>query len=343
MEAILIGDLHIGRLQSLFPHKNWPDMTLAPLRQIEEYARHHGVQYAIQTGDIFDIPNPSQELLQLLTRHLLASPLHYYFGIGNHDISHRGSHSLVLLNYLAQEKRLRNCLFFPQEARIKLDNIPVVFLPWPKTTSRLLNRPSLVVAHVERKGMRYDSGRIITEHEFALDRHIWAIGHLHEFQTDDNLIFPGSLSQLRYGDGEAKYFVHLKINRAGKRLKMRYKRIRLVPQFILRDLQINSLADLKALDTTPENVYIRLLIHQDVAVPVKFINHPQVLKHRFFGDKRDLRAIQADQFNLQIAQATQQSRKRALKTWLRQSGKLPKERIRYALQYAETLENQVLK
>jgi DNA repair exonuclease SbcCD nuclease subunit len=342
-EFLLVGDTHIGRLANIFPDKDWQDWTLAPLRQVEAYAKNHGIKTILQTGDVFDVANPEQKLLRLLTKFLLNSELHWLFGMGNHDVSHRGQHSLIMMNYLAKQKKLRNCHFFPTEAKIKLNNIPVVFLPWPKTTSRLLTEPSLVIAHVERAGAIYDDGRVVRGHAFKLGKHFWGIGHLHRYQLLENGIFPGAINQLRYGDIEQQYFIHLKIRKTAGRLRVKFKRIKFVPQFILRDLIIKKLADLQQLQHVPDNHFIRLIIHQDVAVPVEYLQHAQVLKYRFFGDKRDLQAIKTDSFNLQITQASMQSRKRALKYWLRQKTQLSKLRVKYAVRYATQLEAKVIK
>lgn len=342
-EFLLIGDCHIGRLQSLFPDKPWLDWTFAPLRQIEEYAKNNGIRNLIQLGDVFDVASPSQDLLRALVKFLLHSELTWHFNLGNHDVSHRGNNSLILLKYLARRKRLNNCYFFTSEVKIELDKIPVVFLPWPKTTSRLLTKPSLVIAHVERGGALYDNGHRVNNKPFKLGKHFWAIGHLHRYQVIDRGIFTGALSQLRYGDVEQQYFVHLRAKSLNNKLKIKFKPVKLVPQFVLRDLTINKLDDLKQLNQIEENHYIRLLIHQDVAVPTDYFNHPQVIRHRFFGDKRDLRAIKSDNFNLQIAQATVQSRTKALKIWLRQSTDLSKSRIKYAVKYAQSLEAKVLR
>ena len=342
-ELLIVGDAHLGRLATIFPNKDWQAMSVAPLQQVDEYAKKYNIKHIIQLGDVFDVPNPSQELLTLLTDFLLTSKNNWYINLGNHDHHSRRKHSCVFLRYLAKRRRLTNCRFFPKETRLTIAGVPTVILPWPKRRSKLLTGPpSLVIAHVERAGAHYDNGRKITRHNFKLGRHFWCIGDLHEFQTDDNLIFSGAVSQLRFGDSEAKYFLHLRVKTTEDKITVRYKRIRFVPQFILRDLTINKLADLAQLDKLAENVYVRLIIQQDVAVPEQYFRHPQVIKHRFFGNKNDLRAIRLDSFNLQIAKSTIESRISALQIWLRQQTQLPKQRRRQAIKYAERLERKLL-
>jgi len=342
-EFLIVGDTHIGRLANYFPDKDWLDWTFAPLRQVEEYARNHGIRTVIQTGDLFDVANPGQELLRALADHLLRSPVNYYFGIGNHDISHRGHHSLLFMGFLSRRKRIRNAQFYTKPIRRTLDGIPIIFLPWPVQKSPLLRgRPALVIAHTERSGARYDNGRRITGNKFKLGKHFWIIGHLHEWQTFNRVIFPGAPSQLRYGDSEQKYFLHLRVHATRDKISVKYKRILLRPSYLLRDLSITRLDDLTKLDDLADNVYVRLLIQQDLAVPATALRHPRVIKHKFFGDKRDLRAIQREEFNLASAKITLHSRLGALKSWLRTQTSLPKARRRQAIRLAADLERRIL-
>ncbi|HWY34335.1 MAG TPA: hypothetical protein VNX68_06790, partial [Nitrosopumilaceae archaeon] len=81
-ELLIVGDAHLGRLATIFPNKDWQAMSVAPLQQVDEYAKKYNIKHIIQLGDVFDVPNPSQELLTLLTDFLLTSKNNWYINLG---------------------------------------------------------------------------------------------------------------------------------------------------------------------------------------------------------------------------------------------------------------------
>jgi DNA repair exonuclease SbcCD nuclease subunit len=342
-EFILVGDTHLGRLESTFAKHDWLKWSFAPLYEVEQYAIKHGIKHIIQTGDVYDVPAPGQHLLRALAAFLFRSRLNWYFGIGNHDISHRGKHSLVLLHYLSRRIATNNWRFYPKSTATRIGRIPVIFLPYPVVRHKILNnQPALVIAHADRAGMRYDNGRQIRGNKFKLRGHFWAIGHLHEFQTDTNVLFPGAVSQLRFGDGENKYFCHLRVQHDRTGISVKYKRIRFTPAFRLRDFRVDSLKSLKRLDLSDPTIFYRLIIQQDMAVPEQYFNHPQVISHKFYGDEKDIRAIKTEMFNLRTAKLTVTDRLAALEIWLRRNTKLSRRRIRLAVKYATARERSLL-
>jgi DNA repair exonuclease SbcCD nuclease subunit len=342
-EFLLVGDTHLGRLETTFAKYDWLKWSLAPLYEVEQYAIKHGIKNIIQTGDVFDVAAPGQHLLRALARFLFRSKLRWHFGIGNHDISHRGRHSLVLLDYLSRQLRANDWRFYPKATSVSIARVPVIFLPYPITRHKILRRrPALIIAHADRAGMRYDNGRQIRGNKFRLRGHFWAIGHLHQFQTDTNVLFPGAVSQLRFGDGENKYFCHLRVQHDRTKISVKYKRIRFTPAFRLRDFQVDSARSLSRLDFSDPTIFYRLVIQQNVAVPEQYFNHPQVISHKFYGDERDLRAIKTEMFNLKTAKLTVTDRLVALKIWLQRNTKLPKRRIAFAVKYARAKERALL-
>ena len=219
----------------------------------------------------------------MLIEFLSNSPLEWYFISGNHDKNSRDKNSLTILQYLSKRHGLTNCHFYLKPSKTKINGVQTIFLPWPHYKSKLLNtKPSLVIAHVERKGAQYDNGFEVEDYEFDLKNHFWVIGHLHELQEEPNLVFVGAPMQLRNGDSLNKVFLHLK----HKEGKFSYKKIPVKLPYRLLTIKIRKLKDqkwqtkFKQLQATD---FVRLMIHKQVTVPQIYLNHPQVLTCDYYG------------------------------------------------------------
>ena len=344
-EIALLGDTHLSRLMTYFPNKDWLQWSLRPFFQVEKYCLDNGIKYVIQTGDLFDDVEPSQEVILALIDFLLASKLEWHFSLGNHDIESRNKHSLILLKYFSLKGKINNCFFYPKTQSVLIDGIRVVFLPYPKTRHKLLNaKPSLIVAHVERKGAKYDNGRRVSDHSFKLGKHYWVIGHLHEYQKGRRHVYPGAPLQLRYGDTQNKFFLHLKIKQTNREIQVKYKKKRIQPPYIFADATINTLEDAeRSFKNLEENVYLRLFINAALALPSEYVAHPQVLKTHFFGDKKDVIQIKDESFNLKEVKINSQSRLEALNRWLKTKSKLNKQRRKLAIKMAKRAERELVK
>jgi DNA repair exonuclease SbcCD nuclease subunit len=322
--VLIIGDAHLERLETMF--LNWRVWSFAPLRQAEEYAVENGITDIIQVGDVFDSPSPSQQTIAELIDFVKQSKRTWHFLMGNHDKSDVGKNSLTLLKYLSEKSQLKNCRVYIKPTRTKICGIPTVFLPWPYTKSPLLKkRPSLVIAHVEKKGARYDSGKVVSDHDFKLGKHFWVIGHLHEPQEiNKNGVFIGAMLQLRHGDGFKKRMLDLTAKVTTTSIECKYTSPRIKLPYRLKTLRINSLDNenwLQEFAQLKPNTFLRLLIHTDVVLPQKYLAHPQVLKHVYFGGKVNREILtEAGLSVVNLADSDVFSRKDALRVYLGKLG-----------------------
>lgn len=220
---LVVGDLHLGVLKR-FSSKKWQRYTKEPLHQIFQYAREHAIETIIYTGDIFNDPIPSQELLLFFYAVFgEADDLMHIFYPGNHDQEDNEKQSLKLYAELQSSKFLAHCRFYLSPTTLKVGSQKIGILPWPHRKKSVLAglklpEKSVVFAHFPIKNGLSDNGFPLKEGYRISSRYYWIIGDLHTPQKGKNYVYPGSPYISTLADQEKRYFLDVELQKGRKPL-----------------------------------------------------------------------------------------------------------------------------
>jgi len=102
--CILLGDIHLGRSQSLGKTAIGSALNsriidqLNLLNWVHDQAVSRSIKHIILTGDIFDEPRPSYQLVELFIDWLKKcgdNDIDVHIIVGNHDILRSGAHFIL--------------------------------------------------------------------------------------------------------------------------------------------------------------------------------------------------------------------------------------------------------
>lgn len=227
LNAIVIGDLHLNRLDKIFP--NGTSLQLQHVEKIFEYGISKGVKTYIFTGDISHYSRLSEEgshgLYQLVVKYeRLGCTAHFI--PGNHDHKKLGKNSLRFFQLLSKHSSIRS-KFYEEVTTTTLGGCKVVFLPYPYTSTEECD--AIVVGHFALKGALLDNNyRVPGSHK--KDSNYYILGHLHNYQVGINYLYVGTPYQTKWAESLDRGFVWIKADG----VNVRHKRITLKPTFELR-------------------------------------------------------------------------------------------------------------
>jgi len=311
MECIVIGDLHWDSLNRFY-ETNGNDQIKACVDQALDYAKENGIKTVIQTGDIFDSSNPTQQSISdLLGYFLHHSGLNFHFILGNHDFSSDAQHSSHLIDFLANKKLTPNLQIFEKETQVKIEGVPFVFCSHPNVKTKPTKYPTVNILHVDVVGSKFEtSGRVVSKGiklEDSSDFNI--IGHNHKLQSiGKRTIYPGMLYSKIYTKENDfnKGFLHCTIKWSKTKLIVKHKFIPIKLPFKLHTLVINELQDLGQIKPPTvgkfETNFYKLFVPSDFVLPDDFlVEHPNITDHPFrFKSKGELKALQEGDSNIQL-------------------------------------------
>lgn len=159
-------------------------------------------------------------LFRLLVKGLKEKGLRYYFVVGNHDIAEDGELTIEFLRGIGR--------IMDKKKRCKVDSFDVLFLPWRKEGGRNLRWDigdedccDIVIGHFRLRGLLLQGSLVdvggdeecYDGFEFKESKLI-INGHYHVNQKgglkdcDVNVLVPGSLVQVDFGEAGIKKFVY---------------------------------------------------------------------------------------------------------------------------------------
>lgn len=185
-----------------------------------------------------------------------------------------------------------NFKVYTQAQRVKIDGERFKMLPYPFTDTE---KGCVNVGHFEIKGSMRDNGRVIEEG--VETRHQGVMGHLHTNHRVGRMHYSGTLYQTNFGESEAKFFHHCKVNEN----TLRVNNIPFTPPWVLRNVKINTPEDAKQLEPDPDNrvlykVFVKNGLDIDIDTLLKKV--PNIVKTNFFKTKQELQLMLSEGWKL---------------------------------------------
>jgi len=266
-EFIILGDLHEG----CYPKGVAASFSYLTsiFQQVEDYALKHGIDTAVQLGDIHDGVGVSEESRFFMMEMFSKSRLSWKIYFGNHDYLSAEYNTLQYYQKMQKFGLLKNCEFFTEPTITKFKGMPTAFLPWPhhKVKSK---EPMLCFGHFAKAGAKGDNGYVIKGETEISSKHEWIIGDLHTYQKGSNYTYIGAPLQLKYGDTAKRYFGHFKGNLA----KPKILRVPIQLPYRLQQLTCTSEVEIakliKNLADRDANVYTKLKLGEEVLTDYRY-------------------------------------------------------------------------
>lgn len=288
MEAIGLGDLHLGKLDSLIPDVN--KLITRAISKVFDYALENGVTNIIQYGDVGDKPRlsyDSQVALYGLLGKRKYRGLRLHFILGNHDFSEDGTHTLQVLDTVCKWAGTENVKVFTKQEQLAIEGVPFNFLPYPFNETK---KTHINVGHFEVSGSLRDNGRRIDDG--INTKHYSLMGHLHTKHKVRNTHYSGTLYQTNFGESLPKYFHHVKLPEGAPLAELEVENVKFSSPWRLLNETINSVQDLERLETDPKTLY-KLFLKEGLDVDINQVltSHPNVIRHNTFKNKKDLETL----------------------------------------------------
>ena len=296
LEGVSTSDWHFMGLAKHFPETH-NERLIAEIDKIYQYALKNGIQHVFVPGDIADTPTlPTDSYIALvLFLKKYDGLIHTHYIAGNHDFSDISKTSLDFLNVLTQQGFFKTFNLYLQPKRVKVEDVPVNFLPYPclETLSKG-EKGALNFAHVEYSGAIGDNGRALkTKHELAvIDNDYTISGHIHQYQhmAAKRAVYCGNPFQKNFGESLPKGFIHFQAGMKKGRVQFKHKFVNNHPNFILQNVDIEDLTDLKQLKHD-DNIRYKLRVGAEVVLPADImIQYPNITGGIFYssGKKADI-------------------------------------------------------
>lgn len=306
LEAIATSDWHLNGLNKHFINGN--ERILHEVDKIYQYAIKNGVKYVIVPGDISDTPDMGFDayiaLVIFLKKYDGIIETHYI--AGNHDFSDIDKTSMDLLQVLVENGFFKSFHLHLNPLKTKLEGIPVNFLPYPRLETLSSKKGALNFAHVEYTGAIGDNGRTLkTKHELqTIEKDFTISGHIHQYQTvpKKRAIYCGNPFQKNFGEALPKGFIHFKASSKNGSIEVKHKFVDNRPSFILQNIDIENISDLKKLKSD-DNVRYKLRVGADIVLPSDILlQYPNITGGIFYASGKKA-SIEEDLKELVVKQS----------------------------------------
>lgn len=302
-----IGDLHLDKMT-----KYWPDANKRQVNAVLSTAAtalDRGATRLFLLGDIADgIKDSTGNAMRLseagqvqFLRLLMTIDSDPRFSqmesldiiLGNHDWAHEGSHSLQVFIEMCNQNVFKKVRIHETLTKVKYQGKRLAMLPFPNTEPP--KGTDLAFAHYEVKGAIGDNGRAT----HADNPHNYGVpviqGHLHTKQVvRKQHYYPGTLYQTSFGESEDKYFATFSL---GNKLAVQFHPVK--APFILRNLRVNELCDLKGLVKDPR-ILFKLFVQEEVKLPENLLlDYPNIVNRLDFSSDKEAEALEAEEFRLE--------------------------------------------
>jgi DNA repair exonuclease SbcCD nuclease subunit len=260
LHILVVGDLHWGSISNLFPN-DWLNHTESMLNQVVDYAYKSGVKYIFFTGDIFNVSQPSQNIMLLFYKYFSNHKnLKFIYFAGNHDIMDAKTNSLLLFSGIS-DFSLPHCKFIIKPTVVRIKGHDIVVNPWPHTKlPKGSDNAKLGFAHVIAENTIADNGRKFGAGERLSKKVFWIIGDLHTNQRTKYWYYPGAPLQFNFQDDKQRFFADVTLGR-----KIRIKDVPLQSTYKLMTKVLKRPSDFEFLESP--NTYWRIYADQDLDVP----------------------------------------------------------------------------
>lgn len=319
MRGVFVGDLHLEKMESLFPeHVTSP---LKVLDSIQQYCMDNQITRVFQGGDICDNPYPRQSTINAFIKQITKYPkLQHYIILGNHDFSSTEANSLETAELFSKLTKVDNLHIFFKPTVGKIDGVPCYFCPYPFV--KRTKRSYLCFGHFELKGAKSDYGiklrKGVDPHDLG-DKNFWMLGHLHSMQTMSRALYVGSILQNTFGESETKYFADFEAEVSGSRVKVDYQLQRIDQPYLLKTVTIACPEDLKGCDE--DNTWYRIFINSSVSLPDNWLlDHPRVLKPSSYTTDSERKQLAENKLDIMFKAARKTSPTYGLKTFMASRG-----------------------
>lgn len=311
LEGIASSDWHFEGLKKHFA--NHDERILTEIDKIYQYAIRNGIRHVFVPGDIADTPTLPFEsyigLVLFLKKYDGLIDTHYI--AGNHDFSDIDKTSLDFLKVLCDTGYFKSFHLYLKPERVIVDDVPVNFLPYPCLETLSSGRKgALNFAHVEYSGAIGDNGRTLkTKHELAvIDNDFTVSGHIHQYQFmgSKRAVYCGNPFQKNFGEALPKGFIHFKAKNVKGRIEFKHKFVDNKPNFILQNVDIEDMSDLKKLKDD-DNIRYKLRVAQDIVLPSDImLQYPNITGGIFYASgqkasiEEDLKELIVEKSNIRI-------------------------------------------
>lgn len=223
MRIIHVADLHLNKAITKTTRAEIPlgvYDTLARLDFAIDYTRSVGASVFIIAGDIFDTRNPLPEYRQMFYDRLMKlNGVTVILITGNHDKSPNGKeHSIHDIASLVRA----GVIVADSPSFVELDGIRYVLIPWQYSHDLPVieaGPTTIAVCHASIEGVvgRRDRPLLLGEKEFLLTPDYFAncdyvaMGHIHHPQTIGQIVYPGSVNVLDWGESDPHYLVDIAV------------------------------------------------------------------------------------------------------------------------------------
>jgi DNA repair exonuclease SbcCD nuclease subunit len=273
---VALGDLHLDKLDHLFGTELTNQLLFAEWSKAADYAVKNKIKYLVILGDVADKARLSEEARVVLQKFLYKydGKLDIRIILGNHDVEYEGYHSLEAIEQLVKEGAFKSVTIYTKPKQVVIGGVPINFLPFPAERAiEYRNQKgkrvqTLNFAHLERPGALRDNGMVIEQdHGVPDDGHdLWVIGHLHTPHEVGNSHYVGTAYQTNFGERLPKGFTVGKVELDGLKLKGEFTRVQNKPAFVLHNLKIESVKDLKKITDNPLDLY-KVAVKRGVELP----------------------------------------------------------------------------
>lgn len=205
MRVAFIGDPHVGKMCRLVGPEQGLRLHSRSLRDQLRLAREDGATHVAILGDLFDTPFPDQNQLLVVLQALADTDLPVLVYLGNHDVHDAAHNSFRLLCRLPEVGALRHVTFVTERRLIRFGDLRVAVIPWgARVPKGLRGRADLVLFHESVVGALRDNGTMVPPGRGlpsnAFDGVLAVGGHLHTPHRRERVVYPGTYTQMGFGE-----------------------------------------------------------------------------------------------------------------------------------------------
>lgn len=229
---IHFADAHVNNNESGKVKAGIPIRVLDVFKNFDlmvDYAIINQVDYVLFAGDMYLNRHPKNEYRTMVQKRIVKlskAGIKVVMIPGNHDMirSANSDHSLSEFRQLAPN----NIYLVDRASTIEFDDLAITCIPWeykPLTyiPPAINNKPHIGLAHCTLSNIIFDYTRGADDGETSLGKDFVvdfdyfqqfdyaAMGHIHKAQTWGDIVYPGSMELLTWGeakDGSIHGFVH---------------------------------------------------------------------------------------------------------------------------------------
>lgn len=229
MQFLHFADAHVNNVMGGRVDKGLPVRMLdifANFDMLVDYALAHQVDYVLFAGDMYlnsHPPNHVRTMVHERIMRLANNNVKVMLIPGNHDMAKNTLRDHALAEF--RQLKPTNVYLLDQPCTVELDDMTVTAIPWqysPLTyTPPYISTTHICIAHCSTGFAQFESGADVGESVLGNDFNVptdyftpftyTALGHIHKAQSFDNIVYPGSLEALTWGeakDNSTHGFVH---------------------------------------------------------------------------------------------------------------------------------------